>query len=302
VTDRTEGSNHRDSVNQHKCEQANHFETGIKMKNSTTTANITPLRKFTLAALAMLSLFSVSIPSQAGFMDNLVGNVLGINSPMRRLDLYGQVTDKPLVNAFYDLTPDGKTETIPDDLTKARFEFKGINGVMIAFEKHLSDSANMQGAASSLRTYQSNADTDEIARKYIATATARGNTVRLYQPKLSELLANKFRILGIVDGPGRLSFIGYDRVLIEYDNMGRAVSFVNRVIQGVTVMGVSLDQYTAIYSGEQSIRHFEDGISQADLKHFYIRDLNPLPAASNNPPAEQLKDESAKQERPVSGI
>jgi hypothetical protein len=182
------------------------------MKNSTTTENITPLRKFTLAGLAMLSLLSVSIPAQAGFMDNLVGNVLGINSPTRRLDLYRQVADKSLVNTFYDLTPDGKTETIPDDLTKARFEFKGINGVMIAFEKHLSDSANMQGAASLLRTYQSNADTDEIARKYIATATARGNTVRLYQPKLSELLANKFRILGIVDGPGRLNFIFHHKV------------------------------------------------------------------------------------------
>lgn len=243
--------------------------------------------------LTLIALMTTSTLSYAGLMDNLMGNLLGINSPERRLEMYGQVTDKTLVNAFYEISPDGKMETIPDDLKKAGFEFKGVNGAMITFRKHLSESANMQGAANSLGRYLSNADSDEIAQKYIAAATARGNTVRIYQPKLSESLADGFRVLGIVPGPGRQTFTGYDRVLIEHDNTGRVVSFINRVMQGVTTMGVSMYQYTAIYSGEQSIRHLEDGVSQHDMERFFIRELRPMPI-QNNPPAEPPKEENPK--------
>lgn len=256
------------------------------MESITTTKIIAKWKKMTLTGLATLALAGFSCQSQAGFMDNLMGNLLGINSPERRLELYGQVSDKTLVNAFYELSPDGKTETIPDDLKKAGFEFKGINGVMIAFEKHISDSANMPGAARSLERYLSNADSDEIAQKYIAAVTARGNTVRIYQPNLSELLAKGFKVLGIVPGPDRQTFVGYDRVLIEYDNTGRVMSFVNRVMQGVTIMGVSMDQYTAIYSGEQSIRHLEDNFSQHDIEHYFIREIRPSVSQQPTPQPE----------------
>ncbi len=246
------------------------------------------IKKNIFVATALITLLSASLPSYAGFMDNFMGNLLGVNSPERRNELYGQVADKQLVGAFYQLSPDGKTETIPDELTKAGWKFKGINGAMITFEKHISESANMPGAARSLERYLSNADSDEIAQKYIAAATARGNTVKLYQPKLSELLANGFRVLGIVPGPGRQTFTGYDRVLIEYDNTGRVVSFVNRVMQGVTTMGVSMYQYTAIYSGEQSIRHLEDGISQREMERYFIRDIRPV--VSNQPTPQPEED------------
>ena len=263
------------------------------MKNITMTTFVATCKKMTLTGIAALTLAGFSTPSQAGFMDNLMGNLLGVNSPERRLEMYVQVTDKTLVNAFYEISPDGKTETIPDDLKKAGFEFKGVNGAMITFRKRLSESANMQGAANSLNRYQSNADTDEIAQKYIATATARGNTVKLYQPKLSELLAEGFRVFGLEGGNGRQTFTGYDRVLVEHDNTGRVVSFINRVMQGVTTMGVSMYQYTAIYSGEQSIRHLEDGVSQHDMERFFIRELKPMPI-QNNPPAEPPKEENPK--------
>lgn len=243
----------------------------------------------------------LAVPAQAGIFDNLMSNVLGIKSPELRLELYGQVDDKPLVNAFYTLSEDGKNESIPERLTRAGFEFEGLNGTMISMRRHLTESANMSGATDSLAVYQTNADADEIAQTYVAFAATRGNVVKVYQPRLGDRLSAGFKMIGMNPDAKRREFHGYDRVLIEFDNSGHVVSFINRALQAITTIGVGMYQYTGIYSGKRSVRHLENNISLSDMEKFYIRTLEPLPNRVNLPiepkPIEQpIEGETPKHE------
>jgi len=239
------------------------------------------------ATLALIALTLISLPAHAGFMDNL----LGINSPERLLKKYKAIEDKPLVGNFYMLSQDGKTEEIADDLKKAGFRLSGIEESEIAFVKTHGNAPNMGEAARSLDGYISNADSDEIAKKYIAIALGRGNSVSIFQPKLGDGMCLHFGVAGFIDGQQRATFCGHDRVLIEYDKTGRVVSFVNRVFQATTFIGITMNQYTAIYSGEQIIRHLEDSISQREIDKYFIREIRPSLTQPASQPTPQPKED-----------
>ena len=251
------------------------------------------LRKATSICLLPLVLMMFSTSSQAGFMDELVGNITGFNSPEHKLKMYQAIEDKQLVSGFYSLSQDGKIETIAEDIKNGGFALSGIDAAEIAFKKRAGEIMNMNAAEGWFDRYMSNADDDEIAKKYIAIALGRGNSVAIYRPGLGEILCDHFGILGLVNGPQRAAFCGHDRVLVEQDKTGRVVSLVTRVFQGWTFKGVTLNQYTAIISGGHAMRHIEDSISQREMDRYFIREIRPT--ASRQPTPQPKEDDLGHQ-------
>jgi len=165
-----------------------------------------------------------------------------------------------MVGAFVDLTQKNK---LVGDFANTLFELLQVDSNYICITQRLR----------SLDNY--NSDDDPVARKYVATAKARGNTVRAYKPAVNQLIAKKFRSLATsTPMPNARIVANEDRALIEFDKSGRVVSFMARVVEVArTGIGTAMRQYNSIYLGPQNARALENILDNRMLADNFLREL-----------------------------
>jgi hypothetical protein len=168
--------------------------------------------------------------------------------------------DPDMVGAFVDLTQKNK---LVGDFANTLFELLQVDSNYICITQRLR----------SLDNY--NSDDDLVARKYVATAKARGNTVRAYKPAVNQLIAKKFRSLATsTPMPNARIVANEDRALIEFDKSGRVVSFLARVVEVArTGIGTAMRQYNSIYLGPQNARALENILENRILADNFLREL-----------------------------
>lgn len=168
--------------------------------------------------------------------------------------------DPDMVGAFVDLTQKNK---LVGDFANTLFELLQVDSNYICITQRLR----------SLDNY--NSDDDLVARKYVATAKARGNTVRAYKPAVNQLIAKKFRSLATsTPMPNARIVANEDRALIEFDKSGRVVSFMARVVEVArTGIGTAMRQYNSIYLGPQNARALENILDNRILADNFLREL-----------------------------
>jgi hypothetical protein len=168
--------------------------------------------------------------------------------------------DPDMVGAFVDLTQKNK---LVGDFANTLFELLQVDSNYICITQRLR----------SLDNY--NSDDDLVARKYVATAKARGNTVRAYKPAVNQLIAKKFRSLATsTPMPNARIVANEDRALIEFDKSGRVVSFLARVVEVArTGIGTAMRQYNSIYLGPQNARALENILDNRILADNFLREL-----------------------------
>lgn len=256
-------------------------------------------------AIICLYLFCFSQSAHAGLLDSLAeGLSKAFDNSARRLELYKAVSDKYMVDAFYVLSPDGKEEQLVPELNginhgdrsdmRLRVSSLARHAVVLQFVEYhsgagLGDVSNYYGYYASstgdamvgrFRAPYFETTDDEVGKRYIATAHARGSVVKLYKPEMSAIIGRTLRQPWYVEG-SRHSMVrlDLDRVMIEYDKQGRIASCLTRSHFGEAVVGSTSTQYITIFTGPEVSRTLEDRIRNSDFQNTLIREIPPQPAS-----------------------
>jgi hypothetical protein len=184
----------------------------------------------------------------------------------KQVDSIAEVQDKEIVKAFYSISNSGKIEKLNPELFQKKYSSL-IDKDCIAFKRLYI------GFSKSPVSYSD--ESNEIVSKYIATAKARNDIVRLYKPAMGKMIHKLFRdpyVTGHRQGEGIFHTIyKNDRALIEFDTSGRIVSFMTRV-NAIPDTGDNVFQYTAIYMGIRNGRHLENKIPNSTFQENLIKE------------------------------
>ena len=126
--------------------------------------------------------------------------------------------------------------------------------------------------ATSLERYSYDSEGDQLARKYIEAAKARGNVVRVYGPAINAIICQNMNHPAKPASGIRVRYDG-DRALIEFDKSGRIVSYMARAAQASKVLGRNITQYTLVYLGAQNARQLENLLNNRILQDNFLREM-----------------------------
>jgi hypothetical protein len=182
------------------------------------------------------------------------------------------VVDKPLVDTFYTLTPEGKTEGLVDELAKDGFRTESLSSNSITVKRGMFRAGNMGEMMGAMQSYSYDASSDSIAKKYVEFAKSRGNIVKLYKPRMTGIINSMFK-QPISAMQQTAEWYDRDNALIEYDKSGATVSFLVRAHQAMTSLGVNSDQYATIFFGPGNCRSLDNRTNNADLQNFLMREM-----------------------------
>ncbi|MFA5923648.1 MAG: hypothetical protein WC856_20545 [Methylococcaceae bacterium] len=235
-----------------------------------------------VARSIFLFLMSVSC-AQADFLGGLLGAVVTNNGPLvkpanyaknERLKSYQNIPDKEFVNNFYSATPDGE-EHVNADLVADGYKLQSLDLHHVVLQKQMFKASGKEELDAMMANYTSNSRSDLMAKIYVAAAKNRGNTVRLYKPKVSFSVNS-----AVEDSTGRsVAYVGhwgywdYDNPMIEYNKEGEVVSMMSRSHQAKTTVGVESNMYVQIVYSRAAIRSFENEVENDKLANLYIRDM-----------------------------
>ena len=214
----------------------------------------------------LLSFAVYSSQASAGFLGDLF-DVSG-----SRLKKYETVLDKELVDVFYTLTADGKTEGVVADVAKEGFALEALGKSSLSIQKSIFRESNMNYIVNDMNGYSYDSISDILAQKYVTFAKARGNVVKLYKQKMGKIINSLFN-MPFQPMKQTAEWYGLDNALIEYDKAGSPVSFMARAHQARTTFGVDDYQYTTIYFGKGNCRYLENNIKNSDFQEYVIRDM-----------------------------
>lgn len=229
-----------------------------------------------LKSIIIFALFictSYSPIASAGIFDGIAD---AFDFSKRKLETYGKVTDKQLVDQFYFLSEDGKMEGLNKELaSNARgFEFKRITLTTLTLQKYMFKAGNMQEIMQTMSTYSYSPLNDEIGRRYVAFANSRGNVIKLYKPALGNILNQIFtQNFTSEHAKNTAEWIGLDNALIEYTSTGQIVSVMTRSHQAIISIGVNSIQYTNFYFGKVNAQVIENRIANNNFENNFIRVL-----------------------------
>jgi len=224
--------------------------------------------KKTIAAICISSLLVIGCAGGGGSITDAFNNMASSG----RLNTYSKVIDKPLVDAFYSLSQDGKQQSLTQDFTGTPFRFEDLSPSSLSISQRIASVGNMSDAISTMNSYIYEGESDLLAKKYISVAKSRGNIVKLYKPKMGQIINNNFK-QPFTPGQQTREWYGLDNALIEYDKTGKIVSFMARAHQAITTIGVRVYQYTTIYMGPGNSRHLENNTKNSDFQEYFVREL-----------------------------
>jgi hypothetical protein len=128
-----------------------------------------------------------------------------------------------------------------------------------------------------LSNYTYSVTDDLFGKKYIEVANSRGNTVKLYKPKLGAIINKQFEQNFRFTTVGKfVNWIDRDNVMIEYSPNGEIISFMTRSHQATTNVGVDDDQYVNIYFGKGNAQFLENKIANNEFDNNFLRVINPV--------------------------
>lgn len=209
----------------------------------------------------------------AGFFDNITKGISdAFDTSKQKLEAYQSVVDKPLVDSFYSLSADGKTESLVDELNKDHFEVGGLTSNSITFKKGMYKESNMGIITEDMNNYNYDSASDILAAKYSTFAKSRGNTVRLYKPKMNAIINTMYK-QPFNHMQQSAEWYDRDNALIEVDKSGATVSFLVRAHQAMTSLGVTSYQYATIFFGSGNSRNLDNRTNNTDLQNFFMREL-----------------------------
>lgn len=214
----------------------------------------------------LLSFVMFSGQASAGFLDGLF-DVSG-----NRIKKHDSVLDKDLVDAFYVMTPDGKSEGLMEEVSKEGFSLTSLSKSALFMQKTMFTESNMNYLVNDMNGYSYDSSSDILVQKYVAVAKARGNIVKLYKPQMGKIINSLFAV-PFEHMQQTAEWYGLDNALIEYDQTGSPVSFMARAHQARTTFGVDDYQYATIYFGKANCRILENKTRNSDFQENLIREL-----------------------------
>lgn len=226
--------------------------------------------------------------ASAGIFDSLLDKMASIGA-QGRLDVYAKVVDKPLVDAFYTLTEDGKKEGLATGFSAmpdAKFyQVKKLTPSSLTMKSLMYQADEMSVFWANERSYSASPMDDAMGQRYVAFATDRGNTVKQYKPRLSNVFNNAFeQFLDMKPAPNVANSFGSENALIEYSPDGRVVSFMLRSHQAIHNLTMRAYQYVTIYFGQSNGNSVENQFPNSLFAENYQRDVvavkapTPVPA------------------------
>ena len=180
-------------------------------------------------------------------------------------DNISQVEDKDIVASFIKVSPSGAIEGIAPDLHN--FHLVELEKYRLCIYRRVLSFQFSKEQDPVLKTFRQE-DRDDIAKKYIATAKARNNIVRLYKPGMSLVVSKLFNNAHQVNS--NHANYNNNRLLMEFDQSGKIVSILIRAIYRPENY---VYQYSTIYFGDGVDRRMVDNVNTADFQEYFIKEL-----------------------------
>jgi len=163
------------------------------------------------------------------------------------------------------VTPNGTIEGLSPDLHN--FTLVELEKSRLCMERSVSASKFSKEIDPALASFRQE-DSDDIAKKYIATAKGRNHVVRLYKPAMSVIVNKLFNNAYIVNSKG--ASYNSNLVLMEFDQSGKIVLILIRAMYKPENY---VYQYSTIYFGDGVDRNLTDRVKNSVFQENFIKDL-----------------------------
>lgn len=188
-----------------------------------------------------------------------------------RLNIYHEVVDKPMIDAFYDSTGSGGEHALSSELQEQGYEFEDLTRAQLSIGLVIDSTENMTQASARMRQLSWNAEQDLLAQTFISAVHERGNIVKSFQPNISRIVNTHFKLPFVQTAQSRV-WLAKDALLIEYDNLGKPIAVMSRTYQATMSSGVVLKQYTTIYTGIGNMYYLDSRLDKNILESSFLRD------------------------------
>jgi hypothetical protein len=181
------------------------------------------------------------------------------------VDNISETKDSEMVKAFVKVSPAGFIDGLSPDLQN--FRLVELQKSRLCIERRVLQFKFSKEKDPVLKTFREE-DSDDIAKKYIATAKARTHVVRLYKPGMSVIVSKLFNNAYIVNR-NNASYQN-NRVLMESDQSGKIVSILIRAMYRPDNY---VYQYSTIYFGDGVDRNLTDRVNNSVFQEHFIKEL-----------------------------
>lgn len=229
-----------------------------------------------IAMLLVAATIATSLPgcsALSGMMEKLEAS-----AAQNRLQAYRAVQDKVMLNAFYELSSDGRRYGTASTLQANGFNQEFLKPDAYVLRKTIAYSVSPGEVMQQMASYDYDGASDTPAQIYVSTAKKRGNSIRLYKPAMA---AHINRTLGVpfqhfpatAKTLASVEWYDLDNPLVEYDRNGRIVSVMVRAHQMFAGVGADVIMYTSIHFGPNVGRRLENGLRNSLFAEYYIRNI-----------------------------
>lgn len=223
-------------------------------------------KKLFAAAVASVAFVATS-SAHAGLFDNL-----DFSGSKRRLETYSKVLDKQLVDHFYWVAEDGKKEGLHEELANTTYTFRKLADGSLTVRKPFMIGDSLYDIVRAMDGFGKSPLDDEMGRRYVAFAKARGNTVHLYKPAMGAAMGSLFNThFEFKPDHNIRSFFEAENALIEVAPDGRVVSLQMRAHQAIFNFTARSFQYVTFVFGKDYMQLFENKISNSFMSENFLR-------------------------------
>lgn len=224
--------------------------------------------KTLLATAASAFVLLHCVVASAGLFDAL-------DSSKENREIYAAATaqDKALVDQFYTLSEDGKTSEMTKAIDpKTDYRLRKLTPGSITIRRLYFKANNLGEIANEMHEFAKSPMDDEIGRRYVAFANARGNVVKQYKPAMSKTLNGMFEQHFEFKPAGNVAnFYNVENALIEYAPSGQMVSLMTRSHQAVHNYNTRSWQYINIIFGADNAHFVENKITNSFFADTFQR-------------------------------
>jgi|GEM_PF-5729099 len=174
---------------------------------------------------------------------------------LSRASVYNNSADKHMVNGVVQFTAEGAHWAAQPAVAEDGHQLVYFGAEKLVFKKQLLHKMNMADIHNAMAEYPYSygAETDALARAYVATAKARGHSVIGYKPQAT-LALNKRIEQPFAGIRGSHAWLGHDVLLVEYNNALQPVSFLIRAHQAQASMGINVYMFTTVAFGAANMK------------------------------------------------
>ncbi|MCU4391361.1 hypothetical protein KTH73_11570 [Acinetobacter courvalinii] len=186
--------------------------------------------------------------------------------------VWDEMQNKSIRDKYLTLAQEGNNNLIKlnQALLNDKYKLEKRSFDTIYLEKYITHQANFSDANRKIDTGIYISEKDLAAKMFIEQALAKGNEVRQYKKNINALL-NRSLKKPITEFNGASNRYDVDPALIEFDKAGSPVAIMTRSWQTISAIGVDSRIYTNLYFGPETMRWFENSISNRSLEDALIR-------------------------------